>query len=176
MITRWEEVVEKTAKDMKISYKTVEAEVLRMAQFTQDHLTHPKLMETDLFGIGALAARYGKLRRAIPVLKLRRDYQQRRGDKYLSEGIMDRAAECQAKVDAFNRDIEQFQKFLDDKAVMCTMSRKDYNAKRNKDEFGDDNLPPKHHEKITLKKPRKNGKRRAKRVPGWKPPVPVLTT
>lgn len=171
MITRWEEVVAQTAKEMGLPYHKVEAEVLRMAQFTENHLISPRVMETDLLGIGALKARYGRLKSTISTLKQRRYFQQQWADKFAAENPA-RAAEYTEKVEAYSREIAQLEAFITQKAIMSTMSKRSYTLLIEADEQGKKKELPKHKEKILLtSKKLRGGKRRAKRVKNWKPPV-----
>jgi hypothetical protein len=69
VITRWEEIVERAAKNLGVPYEQVRDVVLEMASNTEKHLIHPSLMETDLLGIGHLEIRYGKAQKRIPYLR-----------------------------------------------------------------------------------------------------------
>jgi hypothetical protein len=77
MMTRFQEVIAKTAASLELPYEVVFEHIMDIAQRTQNQLENPKTMEVDLFGIGALEIRYSKALRKQIELKNRIAYARR---------------------------------------------------------------------------------------------------
>jgi len=118
MISRWEDVAVRVADRLNMPVQDVIYYITEMAERTRSHAIHPKVMETDLFGLGYLQARYGKLQQAISKLKYVKAHRTKYRDKAAEAAMPELLEKWQKKLDQTDLDIETFAKFIDIKEAM----------------------------------------------------------
>ena len=118
MITRWETIADRVADRLKLPKEVVREALTDMAQKTIDHAKHPTVMETDIFGIGCIQARYGKMLTRVPHLQTKIFYRNQYAERYEKEGTdvaTIKAGELRDEVAEMGRDIERIQGLIDQK-------------------------------------------------------------
>lgn len=130
MITRWDEISDRTADKLGLPREMVRAAILDMATKTAEHASHPTVLETDLLGIGTLESRYGKLIKRVQALKTGIAVKEKYLNRYRSRGLPSNKApaeKLERDIEIYLKDIEVFEEFIEQKnAIYNSRGRHNY--------------------------------------------------
>lgn len=112
MISRWKDVAKKTAEELGIPEEEVIEYIEYVARKTAEHASHPTAMETDVFGLGAFCASYGKLKKVIHHHHNRIGFQKKLLEKHIADSNDHGIERAENAIKVFEADLVSFERFV----------------------------------------------------------------
>ena len=146
MISRWKDVAKKTAEELGLPEEEVIEYILYTAKKIAEHASHPTAMETDVFGLGAFCASYGKLVKTIPHHERRIGFQKRLLERHIEDGYEPGILKATRAIQRFEEDLVAFERFI---SIKYKLSKGKKRA-----EFGKEYIKTKgnSHERVKVKR------------------------
>lgn len=113
MISRWQDVARKAAEKLGVDEESYLQYIEDWGQAIQSHASKPKVMQTDMFGVGYLKASYGKIKKELDTLRVKLGIRQRRLARYadrdlsVQQPMIDLIMNVEADIQTLERFVEE---------------------------------------------------------------------